>query len=78
MPKFNVCLGRLVREQVTVVVEASSKEDLESRLGEVYDQYDGLDWAADTEWGYEPSDSHTVVGEAKPNAKVQITLSQEV
>jgi hypothetical protein len=63
MPKFNVCLGRLVREQATIVVEAKSKEDLEERLSEVYENYDG-DWEEDMEWGCEESDSHNIIGDA--------------
>jgi hypothetical protein len=73
MEKFEVCLGRLVRETATVVVEAKSRRDLESRLSEVYEAYDG-DWDPDTEWGCQESDSHAVLGEAKKGAEIQVSL----
>ena len=60
MPLYNVCLGRLVREEVDIVVEAKSQEDLQQRLGEVFNKYEGVDWHPDNDWGVEPSDSHQV------------------
>jgi hypothetical protein len=73
MPKFNVTLGRLVRESATVVVEAKDEKTLERRLHEVYEAYDG-DWDQDVEWGCDESNSHIVEGPAKPRAKVQVKL----
>jgi len=73
MPKYTVILGQLVRETATVVVSAKSQQDLEKRLKEVYDAYDGP-WSADIEWGTEPSDSNMVGGKANPKAKVQVVL----
>jgi hypothetical protein len=49
--KFKVELARLVREVKTVVVEAPSFEELDSRLEEVYDAEDGLSWEPDSDWG---------------------------
>lgn len=76
MPKFEVQLGRLVRETASVVVEASSKKELESRLNEVYEAYEGDGWNPDIEWGCEESDSHFIMGKAKPRSKVQVTLKK--
>ena len=73
---FNVCLGRLVRENATVTVEAKSKEDLQDRLHEVYDKYDGDGWVPDTEWGCEPSDTHVIEGEAEKDSPVDVTLEE--
>ena len=73
MKEFEVCLGRLVRETATVVVEAKSRRDLKSRLSEVYEAYDG-DWEPDTEWGCQESDSHAILGEAKKGTEIQVSL----
>ena len=74
MPKFNVCLGRLVRETSTVIVEAPNLKSLEARLNEVYENYDGP-WEEDSEWGCDESDSHVVLGEVKSQrAKALITF----
>jgi hypothetical protein len=59
---FTVTLGRLVREQLTITVEADSREDLEAKLNEVYekagDAHDG-EWDTDYEWGADEG-THTV------------------
>jgi hypothetical protein len=73
MTKFRVTLGRLVRESASIVVSAKSKKDLEARLHEVYEAYDG-DWSPDVEWGCNESDCHTVDGGAPKRAKVDVTL----
>jgi len=76
MAKFNVTLGRLVREEATIVVKAKSKKDLESRIHEVYEAYDG-DWVEDVEFGCEESNCHTIDGLASKNAEVHITLEDK-
>lgn len=63
MPCFHVQLARLVRQTADVYVEAPSREALESRLGEVYAQFDKDDaWEDDNEWGCEEG-THTIVDE---------------
>ena len=74
MPKFEVEIGRLVREHLTLVVEGKSEKDVENRLHEVYQNYEGGDWVSDDSWGCEESDSHCLFGKAKKNAKVDIKL----
>ena len=77
MPKYLVGLGRLVREQVTVVVEAPSAEAINPDY--VYDHYEGLDWESDLVWGAEPSDSHDgVLGPAEPDAAVDVVYPEQV
>lgn len=73
MAKFYVTLGRLVREEATVVVEAKSANEVKERLHDVYEEYDG-DWTEDVVWGCEESDSHTFDGDAPKNAKANVTL----
>lgn len=75
MPKFKVTLGRLVRETASVVVEAESAKEVESRLSDVFEMYEG-DWSEDVEWGCQESDSHTFDGDAPGNAKVDVTLKR--
>ncbi len=78
MPKkFNVQLGRLVRETLTVTVEVPDDQDeawLLTQLSAIYDEAEGDDfddyWEKDTEWGCEESDSHAVIGPADENAEV--------
>lgn len=77
MPKFRVLLGRLVRETVEITVEASSQKEVEDRMKEVYEDYDGCDWEPDDEWGCEPSDSHVVVGLAEKTEEPDIILYKE-
>jgi len=53
---FTVTLARLVRETVTLTVEATSEEELKARLSEVYEGAEpNLDghWVTDYEWGAE-------------------------
>lgn len=76
MPKFNVVIGRLIREQATVVVEASSAEAID--VDKVYDLYEGTNWEADQFWGAEPSDTHDgVSGPASDDAQVDLTIEPE-
>jgi hypothetical protein len=72
--KFRVIL---VRQEAEVVVEAPSLEELEARLGEVYEQEDGsADWQDDWTWGTEEG-THTVLGEASADAQADYTLDAE-
>ncbi len=56
--KFTVTLARMVREQVDVIVEAESEDDID--LKKVYYDYIGNDWEPDVEWGCDPG-THTIV-----------------
>lgn len=58
--KFRVTLSRMVREQVDVIVEAESEEDI--NLKEVYCNYEDEDWEPDADWGCEPG-AHIIEGE---------------
>jgi hypothetical protein len=76
MPKFLVGIGRLVREQTTVVVEAPSAEAID--VDQIYDQYEGASWEPDQFWGAEPSESHDgVMGPAPDDAAVDVTIEAE-
>ena len=76
MPKFLVGIGRLVREQATVVVEAPSVEAID--VDKVYDMYEGVSWEPDQFWGAEPSESHDgVMGPAPEDAAVDVTVEAE-
>lgn len=59
--KFRVTLGRLVREQKEVIVEAESEDDID-----LHDAYENADdekgWEPDVEFGCAEG-SHDVVGE---------------
>ncbi len=57
--KFIVKIGRLVREEAEVVVEADSIDDVKNMTDAIYEDYDG-EWTPDTQWGCSESDSHTV------------------
>jgi hypothetical protein len=55
--KFRVTLSRMIREQVDVIVEAESEDDID--LNEVYCNYEDEDWEIDADWGCEAG-MHTV------------------
>ena len=66
MPKYEVMLGRLIREVKTVVVEAESPDALEDMLNEIYAETDDCDgWEPDFEWGTEEAECHVVLGEVE-------------
>ncbi len=58
--KFKVTLARLLRQTVTLIVEAESEADID--LKEIYCEHDEENWEDDISWGCEPG-THTVVGE---------------
>jgi len=76
MPKYKVCVGRLVRETATVIVSAPTRKILEANLGLVYEGCPDASWEADTEWGCEESDSHVVLGSASPRSKVEVIIKE--
>lgn len=77
MPKFRVTLGRLVRQNATIIVEAPGLEYLEDRLTTVYDKYDGDKWEDDNEWGCEESDTHIIDDPADESETADVSLAPE-
>jgi hypothetical protein len=76
MPKFYVQIAQLIRETAMVVVDAPSRDELECRLEEVYDEADGSyypEWQGDDWWGAEKG-MHQVIREAPANAHVDYVL----
>jgi hypothetical protein len=76
MPKFHVQISQLVRETATVVVEASSLEELEKRLGDVYNAADNEfepDWEFDMWWSADEG-THCVIDEAPADIVVDYVL----
>lgn len=70
MKTFAVQIGRVVREQQTVLVSVPDNADeawVREQLHEVYDAAEGGPyddrWEPDFDWGCEESDSHAVIGE---------------
>lgn len=77
MPKFRVRLAQLERWVADVVVEAPSREELEDRLNEVWDEEGGsADWRVDDTWGVDEG-THEVLGEAPQDAQADFTLGSE-
>ena len=76
--KFKVELARLVRETRVVVVEATTQEELQERLSEVYDLDDDLgEWKDDVEWGCDEG-THTIIGTDNSEGECHlITLPKE-
>jgi hypothetical protein len=70
-----VQIGRLVREDATVVVQAPSRKAID--VDAVYDQYEGSGWEPDLFWGAEPSDSHGgILGRAPKAAVVDVNFTE--
>jgi hypothetical protein len=73
MSKFEVGIGRLVREQAVVVVEAPSAEAID--VHDVYTRYEGDGWQADEFWGVDESEAHDgVIGAASDAAEADVTI----
>lgn len=81
MKIYAVTLGRLIREETTVYVQAENQEDIEDTIKDLFDTVDWdacRKWELDADWGTERSDTH-IIGEIqesdlKPNETIEFSF----
>lgn len=63
MPTFKAVLARLVRENATISIEATTIEEAKAKAQAVYDNDEADTWEPDFEWGAEEGTHHIVTPE---------------